>query len=103
MASTTFLQQLQNFPKDTICDETVEFLEPYLRAEDYNMEMARRVCGDVAGLLSWTRAMSFFFGVNKEVLPLKVCNVSSVDIICSVFFYFYQVSQITLQVLIFSY
>jgi len=72
MASTTFLQQLQNFPKDSITDETIELLEPYFRAEDYNMEMASHVCGDVAGLLSWTRAMGFFFGVNKEVLPLKV-------------------------------
>jgi len=71
MASATFLQQLQNFSKETISDETVELLEPYFKAEDYIMEMAERVCGDVAGLLSWTRAMAFFFSVNKEVLPLK--------------------------------
>ena len=44
--------------------------------EDYNLESAKKVSSDVAGLLQWSRAMSFFFGVNKEVLPLKVISSS---------------------------
>ena len=54
MASTSFLNQLLHFPKDTINDEMVELLEPYLTMEDYNMTTAKRVCGDVAGIKIFT-------------------------------------------------
>ena len=75
MSQSTFLSNLQSFHKDTINGETVDLLAPYLEMEDYKLDVAKKVCGDVAGLLQWTRAMSFFFGVNKEVLPLKVIKI----------------------------
>nr|CAD7399061.1 unnamed protein product [Timema poppensis] len=71
MMDSRFLYTLVNFPKDKINGETVDLLKPYLDYPQYTYEAARVACGNVAGLAQWTRSMAVFYGVNKEVLPLK--------------------------------
>ena len=42
MSQGGFLQNLVNFPKDTINEEAVELLQPYLQMEDYNLATAKK-------------------------------------------------------------
>ena len=72
LGALNFLTNLKEFPLDTITGEMLELMEPITSMEDYNMENAKRVCGDVAGLCSWTKALGSYYAVNRVVLPLKM-------------------------------
>ena len=43
MSASNFLGGLKNFDKDTINEETVELLEVYFAADDYNLDRAKQV------------------------------------------------------------
>lgn len=71
MADTNFLKNVRDFEKDSIDAETIDLLKPYFRYPNYTIESALIACGQVAGLMKWTRAMADFYKVNVNVLPLK--------------------------------
>ena len=43
MGDIAFLGSLTNFPKECINDETVELLQPYFNAPDFNFDSAKKV------------------------------------------------------------
>ena len=62
-----FLSSLLGFDKDRVNDEDVELLFPYLAAEDFTYEAAKKASGNVAGLCVWIKAMKTYTEIAKVV------------------------------------
>nr|6L4P_B Chain B, Flagellar outer dynein arm heavy chain gamma [Chlamydomonas reinhardtii] len=67
MNQMSFLQDLKDFAKEQINDETVELLEPYFMSEDFTFENAQKASGNVAGLCNWAESMAKYHNVAKVV------------------------------------
>ena len=78
MARGTFLDELQNYPKDEISDETIELLYPYMHDEDMTYENAKKASGNVAGLSIWAHAMVSYTQISKVVKP-KMAAVKAAE------------------------
>ena len=62
-------QSLMTFPKEAINDETVELLQPYFAAPDFNYEAAKKASGNVAGLCNWAASMCKYHEVQAGGVP----------------------------------
>ena len=78
LLSGPFLQELldfSEFEKDNINEETIELLEPYLTLKNnegeavYTPEIAKKASAALAGLCTWSAAMSDYYKASKVVKP----------------------------------
>ena len=58
MADHRFLSNLQNYPKDIINSEVIDLMIPYFNYHSYKYDVAKSVCGNVAGLTQWKISMA---------------------------------------------
>uniref|UniRef100_A0A7S1PHU2 AAA+ ATPase domain-containing protein n=1 Tax=Percolomonas cosmopolitus TaxID=63605 RepID=A0A7S1PHU2_9EUKA len=64
-----FLRALLSFEKDSINDETIELLQPYLEHPSFNPVKTKEVSEAAAGLCTWINAMETYTVVAKDVKP----------------------------------
>jgi len=69
MGKSTFLDDIFNFNRDAINDETIDILHPYISAPDFTYEDAKKASGNVAGLCTWIKAMDMYTTIAKVVKP----------------------------------
>ena len=53
MNDGTFIDTVQNYPRNSINDESIELLQPYLENPLFNPDVARKASGMAAGLCTW--------------------------------------------------
>merc|ERR1719409_615391 len=69
MGDIGFLPSIAAFDRDVTNDETVELLHPYMALPDMTPEDAKKVANALAGLCTWSRAMSLYVDIAKVVKP----------------------------------
>ncbi len=69
MNESSFLTDLQGFPKESISDEDCELLYPYTDHSLFTVEAAAKASGLAVGLCKWVKAMVTYHTIAKVVIP----------------------------------
>jgi hypothetical protein len=85
----SYTQSLLHFTRherDTINEETIELLQPYLELDGFNTVAARNASKAAEGLCVWTTAMAAYHTASKATRPkldaLQVCITSLLLLDC---------------------
>ena len=66
--------------KDVINEETIELMQPYLKLEQYNSEIAKKASNAAEGLCVWSRAMNDYHEASKIVKPkLEALSIAQAE------------------------
>uniref|UniRef100_A0A7S1KLW9 AAA+ ATPase domain-containing protein n=2 Tax=Percolomonas cosmopolitus TaxID=63605 RepID=A0A7S1KLW9_9EUKA len=71
MSDMNFIKKVKDFDKDSLDDETIELLYPYVSQPDFNFEAVCNSSQAVAGLCQWVVCMTEYFAIAKEVAPKR--------------------------------
>lgn len=69
MKDPHFLRKLQRFDKESITQDTVDKLRPYIENSKFEPENVRKASVAAEGLCKWVRAMVNYYYINKDVKP----------------------------------
>jgi dynein heavy chain, axonemal len=69
MNDANFLKLLKNFDKDSLNEETMELISPYMQMEEFDPEVAKAASKAAEGLCTWCRAMYDYYYASKLVKP----------------------------------
>lgn len=71
MNDGTFVDVAQNYPRDSINDESIELLQPYLDNALFNPDVARKASAMAAGLCTWVQSLDQYYTFARIVKPRR--------------------------------
>jgi dynein heavy chain len=66
-----FLDSLMNFDKDSISEQIIHKIKPYIDSPDFQVSVISRVSTAATSMCQWVRAMEKYFWVAKSVAPKR--------------------------------
>ncbi|CAM9103575.1 unnamed protein product [Discosporangium mesarthrocarpum] len=72
LSNSKLLDNLKNYPKDSITDKMIKGVKKYLKNPNLNIENMKSVSKAGLGLLTWVTAITKYYDIAKNVEPLRL-------------------------------
>ena len=69
LANPKFLKNIQKFKKESLTQETIDKVTPYLENPNFSPEKVKRASNAAEGLCKWVKAVVNFYYINQDIIP----------------------------------